>query len=406
MHNLHYMPGIPVFLHPMPANLQPPPVPALLSTYAPYPFPLLRGEGDRVFDAQGTAYFDFYGGHCVCSTGHCHPAVSAAIARQARELIFYSTAAELPIRSRAAEALLAFANSGCAPSGLASVFFCNSGAEANENALKVAAKFTGRHRFAAFQGGWHGRTTLALAVTDDPKLRIGLEPFLAPCAHLPWNDLQALEAFDFSTVAGVILEPIQSMAGIRTASGPFLARLRERTRAAGALLIFDEVQTGVGRLGRPFAAGGHGVQPDLVTSAKGLASGVPMAALLMTAAMAEALKAGDLGSTFGGGPLACAALLATLEVIQGEGLMPRALALEADLRQALAGSCVSEVLGTGLLLGLRVPGGAAGLKAHLQAHHLLVGGSGDPEVLRLMPPLTLTDPAVAALADAIQAYGA
>jgi acetylornithine/succinyldiaminopimelate/putrescine aminotransferase len=387
----------------MPTHLQSSSLPALLPTYAPYPFPILRGQGDQVFDDQGHAYFDFYGGHCVCSTGHAHPKVAEAIARQAKDLIFYSTAADLPVRNRAAAGLVEFANAG-QPSGLASVFFCNSGAEANENALKVAAKLTGRTRFAAFRGGWHGRTTLALSVTDDPKITVGVDAFLAPCDRMPLNDLAALDAFDFSRTAAVILEPIQSMSGIRAAAPEFLRKLRERTHAAGCLLIYDEVQTGVGRLGHPYVAGLDGVQPDLVTSAKGIASGVPMAALLMTGPVASALKPGDLGSTFGGGPLACAALLATLQVILEEGLMPKTLALEDMIRQGLKGTCVSDVLGRGLLLGLKVPGGAAKLKAHLLKQRILAGGSGDPEVLRLMPPLTLSLVAVSALLDAVRGF--
>ena len=387
----------------MPTHLQSPAVPALQPTYAPYPFPILRGEGDRVFDDQGNTYFDFYGGHCVCSTGHSHPKVVAAIAAQAKDLIFYSTAANLPIRARAAEGLMEFVNSQ-QPTGLVSVFFCNSGAEANENALKIAAKLTGRTRFAAMQGGWHGRTTLALSVTDDPKIQVGLESFLAPCDRLPLNDLAALDSYDFSQVAAVILEPVQSMSGIRPATPAFLQKLRERTRAAGCMLIYDEVQTGVGRLGHPYVAGLHGVQPDLVTSAKGIASGVPMGALLISGPVAAALKPGDLGTTFGGGPLACAALLATLQVILEEGLMPKTRIQEDMIRQGLKGTCVSEVVGTGLLLGLKVPGGAAKLKAHLQQQRILVGGSGDPEVLRLMPPLNLSLVAVSALLDAVHAF--
>jgi len=405
MQNLHYIPGISVFLQTMPEAVQSAPVPALLPTYAPFPFPILRGSGDRVFDDTGQAWFDFYGGHCVCSTGHSHPVVAEAIARQAKDLIFYSTAGDLPIRTLAAERLMAFADAG-QPSGLASVFFCNSGAEANENALKVAALVTGRPRFAAFEGGWHGRTTLALSVTDDPKIQVGLEPFLAPCARLPWNDERALDAFDFTQVAAVILEPIQSMSGVRVATPAFLAKLREVTRAAGALLIYDEVQTGMGRTGHPFVAGLHGVQPDLVTSAKGLASGIPMGALLMSAAVVRALKPGALGSTFGGGPVACAALLATLQVLETEGLVARTLALAEELRRGLQGTAVQEVLGTGLLLGLKVPGRAKELKAHLQQQHILVGGSSDPDVLRLMPPLTLTLAAVNALVAAVRSFPA
>jgi len=372
------------------------PIPALLPTYAPYPFPLVRGEGDRVFDDQGRAWWDFYGGHCVCATGHSHPKVVKALSDQAASLLFYSAAAALPVRDQAAERITAFA-------GMDSVFFCNSGAEANENALKLALLLTGRKRLGAFQGGWHGRTLLALSVTDDPKIT---EPFaeqLVPTLRLPFGDLAALAAADFSDLAGVILEPIQSMAGIKTASQAWFLALRAKCDATGTLLIFDEIQTGMGRLGTPFAAQFYGVRPDLTTSAKGLASGVPMGALLMTAAVAAKLKGGDLGSTFGGGPLACAALLATVEIIEAEGLMARAAAAAVRLREELMGSVVTDVLGEGLLLGLR-SAHAAALKKHLLEQHLLVGGSGDPSVLRLMPPLNVSEEALQALIAAIQSF--
>ena len=372
------------------------PIPALLPTYAPYPFPLVKGEGDRVFDDAGGAWWDFYGGHCVCATGHSHPAVVKAVADQAASLIFYSAAAALPVRDVAAERITAF-------SGMDSVFFCNSGAEANENALKLALLLTGRKRLAAFDGGWHGRTLLALSVTDDPKITQPYADHLVPTLRLPFGDLDALAAADFSAIAGVILEPIQSMAGIKTATRPWFEALRAKCDATGTLLIFDEIQTGMGRLGVPFAAQFYGVRPDFMTSAKGLASGVPMGALLMTATVAAKLKGGDLGSTFGGGPLACAALIATVDAITGEGMMANAAQAAARLRQELAGSVVSEVLGEGLLLGLR-SAHAAALKKHLLACHILVGGSGDATVLRLMPPLNLSDEALSALITAIQSF--
>ncbi|BDU70588.1 acetylornithine aminotransferase [Geothrix oryzae] len=372
------------------------PVPALLPTYAPYPFLLIRGEGDRVFDDQGQAWWDFYGGHCVCATGHSHPAVVKAVADQAASLLFYSAAAALPVRDAAAAQITAFA-------GMDSVFFCNSGAEANENALKMALLLTGRKKLAAFEGGWHGRTLLALSVTDDPKITAPFADQLVPCLRLPFGDLAALEAADFSDIAGVILEPIQSMAGVKTAAADWFWALRAKCDAAGALLIFDEVQTGMGRLGTPFAAQFYGARPDLITSAKGLASGVPMGALLMTAAVAARLKGGDLGSTFGGGPLACAALIATLGVIEGESLMKNATTAAARLRQELKGSVVTEVLGEGLLLGLR-SSHAAALKKHLLARRILVGGSGDSTVLRLMPPLNISGEALIALITAIQSF--
>ncbi len=372
------------------------PISALLPTYAPYPFPLVRGAGDRVYDDRGQAWWDFYGGHCVCATGHSHPAVVKAVAEQAASLLFYSAAAALPVRDQAAALITTFA-------GMDSVFFCNSGAEANENALKIALLLTGRKTLAAFEGGWHGRTLLALSVTDDPKIT---EPFadqLVPTLRLPFGDLRTLDAADFSDIAGVILEPIQSMAGIKTASREWFQALRAKCDTSGTLLIFDEIQTGMGRLGTPFAAQFYGVRPDLITSAKGLASGVPMGATLMTAAVATKLKGGDLGSTFGGGPLACAALLATVAVIEAEGLMDRASAAAARLREELKGSVVTDVLGEGLLLGLRSQH-AALLKKHLFAHNILVGGSGEPTVLRLMPPLNVSGEALQALITAIHAF--
>ena len=372
------------------------PIAALLPTYAPYPFPLVRGERDRVYDDSGQAWWDFYGGHCVCATGHSHPTIVKAVSEQAASLLFYSAAAALPVRDQAAARITAFA-------GMDSVFFCNSGAEANENALKIALLLTGRKTLAAFEGGWHGRTLLALSVTDDPKIT---EPFadqLVPALRMPFGDLRALEATDFSDIAAVILEPIQSMAGIKTASREWFQALRAKCDAAGTLLIFDEIQTGMGRLGTPFAAQFYGVRPDLITSAKGLASGVPMGATLMTAAVAAKLKGGDLGSTFGGGPLACAALLATVDVIETESLMANATAAAARLREELIGSVVTEVLGEGLLLGLR-SAHAAALKKHLLARHILVGGSGDATVLRLMPPLNVSSEALQALVAAIHAF--
>jgi acetylornithine/succinyldiaminopimelate/putrescine aminotransferase len=303
------------------------------------------------------------------------------------------------VRDAAAQALVDFA-----PSHIASVFFCNSGAEANESALKLAAQLTGRMRFTAFQGSFHGRTTLALSVTDSSSLKKGLESLLAPVEFLPFGDPVALAAADFSKSAAVIVEPIQSMAGVSTASRGWFTALAEKCRCEGALLIFDEVQTGMGRLGQPFAAQFYGVEPDFITLAKGVASGVPMGALLMTAGIARVLKSGDLGSTFGGGPLACAALLATLQVIRDEALMANASAQAERIRAGLKGSMVSEVRGEGLLLGLKAGSQAAALKKKLQEQQILVGGSSDPEVLRLMPPLNVPTQAVETLLTAIRGF--
>lgn len=373
---------------------------ALLETYAAFPFVLDHGHGDRVFAEDGSEYWDWYGGHCVTSTGHSHPHVVAAIAEQAGRLLFYSAAARLRIRDQAAEALMAFV----ASSGMSRVFFCNSGAEANENALKLAIKQTGRQGLLSFDGGWHGRTLLALAVTDDPKITQPYNAVLPLHQRLPFGDMAALERCDFSAIAAVIVEPIQSMSGIRCAAPQWFARLRELTVAAGTWLIFDEIQTGVGRLGSATAAEFYGVRPDALTLAKGLASGVPVGATLLSAERADAVQSGDLGSTFGGGPLAMAALIATLEVIANESLIAHASGVAARLKQTLPGAAVARVLGEGLLLGLRTQQPAAALKRHLFERRLLVGASSDPHVLRLMPCLNISEDAVSALENAITEF--
>lgn len=371
---------------------------ALLETYASYPFELVRAAGDQVFDSEGRAYFDLYGGHCVCLTGHGHPHVVAAIARQAEELLFYSNAARIPVRERAAQALVDFA-----PEGLSQVFFCNSGAEANENALKVAVLLTGRRRFVAFGGSFHGRTTLAMGVSDSAKMHASYAGLLPQVEFLPFGDREALKQVDLAEVAAVIVEPYQSMAGVRGAAPEWFALLRQRCQSAGSLLIYDEVQTGMGRLGVPFAANRFGL-PDMVTLAKSVASGVPMGALLLGDALAAGLARGDLGSTFGGAPLACAALIAGLELIEREGLMQRARAFEEQVRARMLSGPVRGLRGSGCLLGLEVAGGAAPLKAWLEQQGILVGSSNDPEVLRLMPCLNVSEAAIDALEAALASY--
>ena len=377
---------------------------ALLPTYAPFPFIISHGEADRIFAEDGRVFWDFYGGHCVASTGHSHTHVVDAIAEQAAKLLFYSTAGALPIRERAADALIGFAQQHAIPSAgdVSQVFFCNSGAEANENALKIAHKLTHRSTIVSFSGGWHGRSLACLAATEDANITEPYTAWLPAHKRLPFNDLAALAAADFSDVCAVIIEPIQSLAGICVAQAAFLKALREKTETAGCLLIFDEIQTGIGRLGLAFAANYFGVYPDLITCAKGLASGVPIGAVLMRASIAGALKQGDLGSTFGGGPLACAAALATLTVIESEALMHNVRAMHQQIKDRLTPLGVT-VRGVGLLLGLEHPHAEA-LRAHLFAKHILVGGSSNAQVLRLMPPLNLSQAAVDALVEAIKSF--
>lgn len=367
----------------------------LVETYAQLPFTLADGHGARVRDTAGREYWDFYGGHAVALLGHAHAAVNRAITEQAARLTFYSNIAPLDIRAQAAARLAAFA----AP-GLAHVFFCNSGAEANENALKLAIQQTGRRRIAALHGGFHGRTLLALAATGNEKLRQPYDGLLCPTVRLHANVLQDVAQID-DHVAAVIVEPIQSTAGVIELEPEFLHALRRRCTAVGARLIYDEVQTGMGRLGRPLAAGGHGVVPDMVTLAKGIANGVPMGAVLMTEEIAAAVRRDDLGSTFGGGPVACAALLAVLETIEREGLVAHAARLGELMRATLRVGPVQAVRGRGCLVGLVVPGGAGPLQRQLLERGFITGTSADSNVLRLLPPINLPPEAVFALAAAL-----
>jgi len=372
---------------------------ALVNTYPQLPLKIVSGAGARVRDESGREYWDFYGGHAVALLGHSHPAVTRAVAEQAARLAFYSNAVALEIRERAAERLCAFA-----PGGLTHVFFCNSGAEANENALKLAIQQTGRKQIAALAGGFHGRTLLALAATASEKLRAPYKTLLCPTLRLRPNSVEEIERVD-ERVAAVIVEPIQSMAGVVELGGAFLRALRQRCDQVGALLIYDEVQTGFGRLGRPFAAGEFGVLPDLVTLAKGIANGVPMGAVLMTEPVASAVQLGDLGTTFGGGPLACAALLAVLETIEAEQLENHAAAFGALAHAALKVGPVEEVLGRGCLIGLHVGLDARALQAALLERGFITGTSVDPHVLRILPPINTPLEAVDVLSAALLAIG-
>ena len=372
---------------------------ALVDTYAQFPFTLAEGSGSKVLDIEGREYWDLYGGHAVTLLGHAHPAVTRAVHEQAGRLTFYSNAAPIEIRTRAAERLCAFA-----PEGVEHVFFCNSGAEANENALKLAIQQSGTKRIAALAGGFHGRTLLALSATASDKLRGPYTELLCPVERLRPNEIADVERID-DAVAAVIVEPILSMAGVVTLSGEFVQALRRRCDQVGALLVYDEVQTGVGRLGRPFAAGEHGVMPDMITLAKGIANGVPMGALLMSPGVADRVAIGDLGSTFGGGPLACAALLAVLETIEADGLLEQAAAFGRAARERLAVGPVCEVIGRGCLIGLRMDGDAKRVQQRLLERGFITGTSGDAHVLRLLPPINTPTEAIEALRAALIEMG-
>ncbi len=370
----------------------------LLPVYAQMPVRPVSGHGSWLVDEDGDEWLDAYGGHAVASTGHSHPDVVRAIADQAARLLFYSSVLPHPNREELARVLARLS-----PDPLERVFFCNSGAEANENALHLARKTTGRMGMVSLAGGWHGRTVATLAVTDGAKYEDGARRAGMPLSRkVPFDDIAALEGAVDDTIAGVILEPVQGMSGARDCSPAFLRAAREICDARGARLIFDEVQCGVGRCGAFTAAESFGVVPDLLTMAKGLASGLPIGALVTTREIADTLVIGDLGSTFGGGPVPCAAALATIAVIEREGLIANAMAVSAQLATGALALGIEGVQGRGLLLGLRLGRPAAPVQRALFARRILTGTSGDPTVLRLLPPLSFSAAEADRLLDALK----
>ncbi|HEX8090847.1 MAG TPA: aminotransferase class III-fold pyridoxal phosphate-dependent enzyme [Blastocatellia bacterium] len=362
-----------------------------VATYKKFPFVIERGRDVWVYTGSGDRYLDLYGGHAVVSTGHSHPRVVRTISEQAGRLIFYSNLVYNDARARAAKKLAEIA-----PAILSKTFFVNSGTEANENAMKIARKLTGRERVVSFEGGFHGRTPGSLAATALPKYREGIAPHLPGHVYAPFGSVESVERLIDHETAAVILEPIQSMGGVRMGGPAFYQGLRRACDRAGAMLIYDEVQTGMGRTGEFFFAGRNGVVPDMVTLAKGIASGVPMGAVLMTEAIAGEIKTGDLGTTFGGGPLAAAALEATVDVIRDERLLENVRENSGYLFGKLNElDIVEEVRGLGYLVGIKFRAESA--KPYQQAlleRRIITGLADDVSVLRLLPPLTLRRPEI------------
>ncbi len=374
---------------------------ALLETYKKLPLKLVRGKGTSVYDSTGRRYLDLYGGHAVASVGHCHPKLVQAIQEQAATLLFYSNVVGLEHQEEAAAILVQ-----ALPAGLDRVFFVNSGAEAVENALKIARRATGRETVLSFDGGFHGRTLGALCATGIEKYRASVGIDIPGNVFVPWGDLVGVATVLSTTpVAAVLLEPIQSLAGVRTQPASFYQELRALCTAHGALLIYDELQTGVGRTGTFTFAPRHGVTPDLMTLGKGLGGGFPVAATVTSRAVASTLKPGDLGTTFGGGPLASRSVWQTLQILLGEGILDNAAVRGAELILALQSfRAVKEVRGAGLLLGIEVKdGNAARWQAELLKVGVIVGTSDDKATLRLMPPLTLSEGDVREFLDAFAA---
>ena len=368
---------------------------ALMQTYGRLPVSFQRGEGAWLWDDQGNRYLDALSGIAVCGLGHAHPAVTAAIQKQAARLLHTSNLYGIPLQEHLAAAL-------CAHSGMGKVFFCNSGAEANEAAIKLA-RFHGHQRgldvpkIVVMENAFHGRTMATLTATGNRKAQQGFGPLLEGFIRIPYDDLKALDklATTHDDIIAVLVEPVQGEGGIRVPGPDYLPGLRDRCDEHGWLLMLDEVQSGMARTGRWFAYQHADVLPDVLSLAKGLANGVPIGACLARGAAANVMQPGSHGSTFGGNPLAAAAAQAVVDTIAKQSLTARAAQLGQRLlvgfRDALEShSGVVDVRGRGLMIGIELDRPCAELVKHALERGLLINVTAG-NVIRLLPPLILSD---------------
>lgn len=370
----------------------------LLPVYDQMSFTPTRAAGCNIITTDGHHILDLYGGHAVAALGYAHPRLTQAISDQSQRLLFQSNSVALDVRARAAEKLISIA-----PRNMSHAFFVNSGAEANENALKIACMATGRPKILALTHGFHGRTAAAGAVTwNAAENWYGFPSLPFDVDFIPRNDIDAAHTMINSDVAAVIFEPIQGIAGAFDLSFEFVEALRHSTRAVNALLIADEVQCGMGRSGKYFASDIYQIEPDMLTNAKSLGGGIPCGVVLCSEEISSTLKQGQLGSTFGGGPVAAAAILAVIETIEEEELLANVRQREAQIREHCVAGPVTSIQGMGLLLGLVCDRPASEVQSMLLDHDILTGTSADPNVLRLLPPLILQSEHVVRLADALR----
>ena len=366
---------------------------AIAGTYKRFPIVLVEGSGATVRDSDGRSYTDFVAGIAVCNLGHAHPAIAEALSRQAKRLLHVSNLFYTVPQTELAAWLTqhSFADR---------VFFCNSGAEANEAALKLVRKYfndrgqTGRCRVVAMERSFHGRTMATLSATGQEKVRKGFEPVLTGFEFVPFNDLEALRRVVNDRTAAVVLEPVQGEGGVRPPDAGYLQAVRDLCNEAGALLVFDEIQTGMGRTGKLFAHEHFGVQPDIMTLAKALANGLPIGAMLATEKVAEAFGPGSHASTFGGTPIVTSAALEVVKALGEGGLIEQAAATGAYFREQLQNlqsrhRSVKEVRGLGLLLGMEISAdGDAIVRACMERGYLINCIQGN--ILRFVPPLIIS----------------
>ncbi len=365
----------------------------LANTYARFPVVLERGEGCRVWDVEGKEYLDFVAGIAVCALGHCHPAVVQAVQTQAAKLLHVSNLYYIEPQIRLAELL-------CEHTFADRVFFCNSGAEANEAAIKLVRKYAKEHRsperteIITMEGGFHGRTVATITATAQAKYQMGFEPLLPGFRYVPFDDLAAVERAVGPRTAAILVEPIQGEGGIRVPTEGYLQGLRKLCDDTGPLLIFDEVQTGIGRTGRLFAYEHWGVEPDIMALAKALGGGLPIGAMLAKEEVAASFTPGTHAATFGGNPLVTAAAFATLKTVLEEDLAARSAEMGGHLLHELqtlqaAHRAVKVVRGKGLLIGVELDREVRPVLTSCLDQGLLLSSAGE-KVIRFAPPLTVS----------------
>lgn len=376
---------------------------ALMNTYGDRTTTLVRGEGAFVWDAQGRRYLDAVAGIAVCGLGHSHPAVTAAICQQAATLIHCSNLYAIEAQQALGEALVGI-------SGMDKVFFSNSGAEANEAAIKIARKYGHQKGIATPQiitarGSFHGRTMATLTATGNDKVKAGFAPLLAGFHHVAYNDIDAIAQAATDDTVALMFEPIQGEGGVRVPADDYLPRLRQLSEERGWLLMLDEIQTGNGRTGKYFACQHYDILPDVLTTAKGLGNGVPIGACLARGPVAEILQPGGHGSTFGGNPLATRAALAVVDTLTSGDIIARAAALARTMldgfRERLGEHpAVLDIRGKGMMMGIELDRACAPLVEQAKQQALLINVTAG-STIRLLPPLTITEEQAHTIVDTV-----